>query len=182
MRLFLLYYMWILVTHFTCEYKMDHEISMFDVIANIMFLWSLKKCVASTPSRTPSKDHFCSILRVDIGKHNHKSFILVCLYGTVGNCLASYRRIADVRSQHHRLDLFRVNLISMYFVSTCVAFGGSFFLLFHIILLCQGVRSSTVCRKIFGKSRSRSSPVRAKIEYNFYDVFENAWWFWLIPN
>ena len=96
-----------------------------------------------------------------------------------GNFLASYRRISDVRSSNHDLDLFRVNFVSMYFVSTCAAFGGALFLLFHIILLCKGIRSSTICRKLFGK---RNCPTKEQQQYNFYDVFGNTWWLWLVPN
>ena len=80
MRLLLLYYLWTGLTHFTCELSLDHEISVFDVLVNLLFLWSLKVCVSTTSSKC---DHRCSILNVDIGFKNHKSFILVCFYGTL---------------------------------------------------------------------------------------------------
>ena len=197
MLLFVLYWVWIAITHFTCEWSLGHKISVFDVLVNLLFLWSLNVCASTKSSKC---DHHCSILNVDIGKQNHKSFILVCFYGTMvrqhnilryhafwmtnfsnaqGNSVASYRRISDVRSSNVYLDLFRVNLVSMYFVSTCIAFGGALFLLFHIILLCKGIRSSTVCRKLFGK---RKRPITKEQQYDFNDVFGNKWWLWLVPN
>ena len=41
MLLFVLYWVWIVITHFTCELSLGHRISVFDVLVNLLFLWSL---------------------------------------------------------------------------------------------------------------------------------------------
>ena len=171
---FISYYVWIVTTHFS--YEWDHASSL-DVIVNVMFLWSLYHVSTSTTSDS-SPDHRCDILNRNVGKRNHKAFILLCLYGTIGNGIASYRRRDDVI--HFDGD-FSMNVVVMFFATTCVTFGGAMFLIFHVILLYKGIRSSTICRKLFGKKKKGGAYIRPVDNYKFHEVFGANWWFWLLP-